>query len=113
MKSPSRDTRDKMDDELTGDAERARFRVEVTRQRVRLSKEQLQRARTLYKEAKKEAKRARKQAAAARKRWKSTRKRVGRATAKAVKRKTRRSAVLRRAALRAARGKHKRRPTRR
>jgi hypothetical protein len=44
VNTPARDERDESVD-ITSDAERARFRLEVTRQRLRLTKEQLQRAR--------------------------------------------------------------------
>ena len=82
--------------EITAEAEQARFRLEVTRQRVRITKDQLQHARELYKEARKEAKRARKKAASARRKWRTMRKRVSHDTAKAVKRKAKRSALLKR-----------------
>jgi hypothetical protein len=70
--------------DLRGEAQRARFRLEVTLQRVRITKEDLRRARDLHRDARREAKRARKK-------WRSLRKQIGRGAARAVKRKARQS----------------------
>ena len=70
--------------DLTGEAQRARQRLEVTLQRVRITKEDLRRARDLYREARREAKRARRL-------WRSLRKLIGRGAAEAVKREARQS----------------------
>lgn len=70
--------------DLTAEAERARFRLEVALQRVRITKEDLRYARDQHREARREAKRARRK-------WRSLRKQIGRGAARAVKRKAKQS----------------------